>query len=364
MSTYKAAGVNYEVLDAGKRSALAAAMTTSSLLGLRGGQAHDESRGEPAFLFTLGEDKFALVLECLGTKSIIARKYQEETGVNKWAEIAIDTIGTIVNDIICVGALPLVVNAYFATGNADWYDVPGRYAALVDGWRWACEQSGAVWGGGESPGLSGVINDKETDLAGCAIGRIPPGREPLLGEELTDGDEIVLIASSGMHANGASLARKIAEKLPDSYATKLPSGQTFGDAVLAASVLYVKLVEELLNSDVRLTYVTQITGHGFRKVMRANRELTYRINKLPEVPEVLTFMCEQAGLDKEEAYGTFNMGAGFAVFCKPGSGNDVVAIAEKAGYGALVSGKVEAGPKQVILEPLGITYSEDELQLR
>ena len=113
-----------------------------------------------------------------------------------------------------------------------------------------------------------------------------------------------------------------------------------------------------------LSYVTQITGHGFRKVMRANRELTYRINKLPEVPEVLTFMCEQAGLDKEEAYGTFNMGAGFAVFCKTGSGNDVVAIAEKAGYSAFVAGKVEDGPKQVILQPLGITYSEEELQLR
>ena len=77
MSTYKAAGVDYKVLDAGKRSALAAAMTTSSLLGLRGGQADDESRGEPAFLFTIGDEKLALVLECLGTKSIIARKYKK-----------------------------------------------------------------------------------------------------------------------------------------------------------------------------------------------------------------------------------------------------------------------------------------------
>ena len=79
------------------------------------------------------------------------------------AHQAIEAIAAIVNDLCCVGAVPLVVNAYFATGSGDWYEQGTRKESLVSGWRAACEQAGATWGGGESPTLPGLIEPTEID---------------------------------------------------------------------------------------------------------------------------------------------------------------------------------------------------------
>jgi len=225
---YRDAGIDYDALDAGKRSAIANALSTSSLLQTRGARAMDPSRGEPAFVFELDGRAFAFVVEGLGTKSLIARHVLERQGVDRFADVAYDTVAAILNDLCCVGALPLVVNAYFATGSSDWYRETGRAEALLDGWRRACADAGCAWGGGESPSLPGLVSERDIELAGAAIGVVPAGRSPILGERLRAGDEIVLVASSGLHANGASLARLLAERLPDGYATQLADGQTLG----------------------------------------------------------------------------------------------------------------------------------------
>ena len=100
---------------------------------------------------------------------------------------------------------------------------------------------------------------------------------------------------------------------------------TFGEALLAPSVLYVELLRRLLgDGQVRLTYLSHITGHGLLKLMRPQRELTYRIRALPPVPPVLAFLAAQAELDAAAAHSTLNMGAGFAVYCRPGGGAHVV----------------------------------------
>lgn len=364
MDRYAAAGVDYEVLDAGKRRSVASALATSGFASPRGIQALDDSRGEPAFVFGLGDRQLAFVLECLGTKSTIARTVQEANGTNHFDAIGYDTVAAVVNDIICVGALPLVVNAYFATGSPDWYGVEGRFDALVDGWQRACRDAGTTWGGGESPGLSSIVVDTEIDLAGSAVGAVPEGRSPIFGQDLSAGDEIVLVASTGLHANGVSMARSAATDLAAGYGHRLASGATFGDAVLTPSAIYVGLVEALLADDVPVTYLSNLTGHGFRKLMRADREITYRITDLPPVPEVLQFLVEQNGMDAAEAYATFNMGAGFAVYCAAGSGVSVVAAAARTGHKAWVAGRVEAGPRAVVIESLDVTYSEKDLQLR
>src|SRR5438309_1988742 len=214
MTEYSDAGVDYDALDAAKRLAIAKALSTSGLLTARGGHALDSSRGEPAFVFELAGRAFAFVLEGLGTKSIIARRVLEEQGVNRFADVAYDTVAAIVNDLCCVGALPLVLNAYFATGGSDWYAQGERAAALLEGWRRACADAGCAWGGGESPSLAGLLAPDDIELAGAAVGVVPQGAAPILGGELAAGDEIVLVRSSGLHANGASLARLVADRLP------------------------------------------------------------------------------------------------------------------------------------------------------
>jgi len=171
------------------------------------------------------------------------------------------------------------------------------------------------------------------------------------------------VASSGLHANGASLARMLASRLPDGYASELASGETLGEALLAPSLLYAPLVATLLQADAGVTYISHVTGHGLLKLMRPNRPLTYRIRRLPKVPALLEFLVAQAGLDAHAAYSTFNMGAGYAVYCKPHGGEAVVATARQLGLDAVLAGGVEEGPRQVILEPVGVRYGGEELEL-
>ncbi len=360
---YERAGVDYTTLDAAKRRALAAALSTTGYAAARGAAVDDASRGEPAVVVEVGGLRLGFVLECLGTKSTIARAYEDCSGIDRFAAIGYDTVAAIVNDCCCVGALPFVVNAYFATGAASWYGGT-RHASLVEGFRRGCADSGAAWGGGESPTLAGLVATDAIDLAGSAVGRVPDGVAPLLGAGLSPGDEIVLVASSGLHANGASLARDVAAQLDAGLSTPMASGRDLGDALLDESVIYVPLVELALAEGIPLHYASHVTGHGLRKLMRANRALTYRIERLPEVPEVLAFLAERAGLSDHEAYGTLNMGAGFACYVGAGAGESLVSAASCLGYTALLAGHVEEGPRRVVLEPVGVEYGSGELELR
>jgi phosphoribosylformylglycinamidine cyclo-ligase len=362
-ASYRDAGVDYDALDAGKRLAIAKALSTSGLLAARGAHALDASRGEPAFVFELDERSFAFVVEGLGTKSIIARQVLEGQGINRFADVAYDTVAAILNDLCCVGALPLVVNAYFATGASDWYRDAERAGALLEGWRRACADAGCTWGGGESPSLPGLVDERDIELAGAAVGAVPKGCSPILGERLAPGDEIVLVASSGLHANGASLARLLAGRLPDGYATGLDSGATLGEALLEPSVMYAPLVAALIERGLQLTYISHVTGHGLLKLMRPSKALTYRIERLPDVPEVLAFLVERAGLDAHAAYSTFNMGSGYALYCPPGGGQEIVDVAAELGLAAVLAGHVEKGPRQVVIEPVGVRFEDAELEL-
>jgi phosphoribosylformylglycinamidine cyclo-ligase len=361
-SAYRSAGVDYQALDSGKRGALTEALTTSELLSRHGGQSLDESRGEPAFVFRCGGSTMGFVVEGLGTKSMIARQAASLVGPTGYANVAYDAVAAIVNDLCCVGALPLVVNAYFATGSSAWYSDRASHDALLRGWREACVDAEATWGGGESPSLPGLLAEPDIELAGSAVGLVPDGVDPFMGEQLRPGDEIVLLESNGLHANGASLARRVAERLAHGYGTMLPSGRGFGEALLDRSVIYVGLVRTLLEQGVGVHYLSHITGHGLLKLMRPRRELTYRVHRLPEVPEVLAFLCEQTEMTPAAAYSTFNMGAGFAVYCASGEGDEVVRLAGEQGLAAAVAGAVEEGPRRVVLEEPDVTYESEQLE--
>lgn len=363
MSEYGKLGIDYDVLDESKRAAIGFAQSTSHLLAQHGGSVVEASRGASAFVLELGGQHLAFVVEGLGTKSIISRHWWEAAGEDRFADVGIDAVGAIVNDVCSVGALPLVINAYFATGRSDWHGGTSGLRSLLEGWRRACELSGAVWGGGESPALPGLVSDDDIELAGSAIGLVPAEWGPILGEELRAGDAIVLVESSGLHANGASLARSVAAGLPDGLLTAMPSGRRFGDALLDPSVIYVPLVAELRRRGIRPSYLSHITGHGMRKLMRAPGDFVYVVDAVPEVPEVLSFLAEHAGIDAREAYGTFNMGAGFAVYVPADRAQDVVDAAAARGMRAALSGHVEAGARSVELPGLGFGYRGDELAL-
>jgi len=312
----------------------------------------------------VGPFYLASIVECLGSKALVADEMKALTGKSYYAGIAQDTIAMAVNDLITVGATPLVVQAYWAAGGSDWFGDAQRAQALVEGWKRACDVCGVAWGGGETPALAGIVEGGRIDLAASCTGIISPKSRLSVGDALAPGDAIVLLASSGIHANGLSLARKLVERLPEGYLTEVTPGVSYGEALLAPTTLYSPVTEALAKAGVAMHYCANITGHGWRKLLRHPSALTYRIHHVPAVPPVLSFIQRHANQDDREAYSTLNMGAGFALFVPAAEAERAVAIARAQGVEALVAGTVEAGPKQVLIEPIGVSFSDNDLQLR
>jgi phosphoribosylformylglycinamidine cyclo-ligase len=286
------------------------------------------------------------------------------TGKTYYDSLAQDTIAMVVNDLIVVGAMPQVVNAYFAIGDSNWMRDEERARDLITGWAAACDKIGATWGGGETPTLKGVIEPDTIDLGGSAVGVINPKQNLVLGDKLAAGDAIVLIESSGIHANGITFVRSLAEKNPKIYETKLPDGRQFGEAIMAPTHLYVNLVKDVQAAGVDVHYMVNVTGHGWRKLMRATQEFSYRLDAIPEPQPEFLFMQQQAGVDEQEMYGNFNMGAGFAFYVPPSDAQRVVNLAAALNLRATVAGTVQTGPKQVEIKPKGITFASDTLGVR
>jgi phosphoribosylformylglycinamidine cyclo-ligase len=174
----------------------------------------------------------------------------------------------------------------------------------------------------------------------------------------------MLVESSGIHANGVSLARKVAESLPKGYATPIGDGRLYGEALLDPTILYVPATEALFAAGIIPHYTVNVTGHGWRKLMRHPGAFTYRLHTLPPVPPVLSFIQEQSGINDFEAYGTFNMGAGFAFFVAAGDAEKALSVVQQTGLKAWKAGIVEQGIKQVVIEPLGLTFAAGDLHLR
>ena len=289
--SYESSGVSYDQLDAFKRACLQAARTTSGLLTDHGYSEPANTRGESCYLMEADDHFLGHVEEGLGTKNLVADAVYAQSGKTFYSEIAIDTVATIVNDLVTCGALPTCVAMHAAVGDSDWFSDSKRMQALVDGWAEGCRQAGAVWGGGETPTLKTIVNPEAIVLAGSAVGRISPKSLRITGE-VSEGDSIIFLASSGVQTNGLSLCRLIADKLPESYATPVGHGddRTYGEALLAPSVIYVKFVSECQKRDLKLNYVSHVTGHGWRKLMRLEDNFVYEITEPREPLAVFKFL--------------------------------------------------------------------------
>ncbi|HLL11976.1 MAG TPA: AIR synthase-related protein [Rubrivivax sp.] len=368
--SYEQAGVQYDLIDPLKVAAQRAAAATGAHLSAHGFSEVADSRGESAYVVDVGPFYIASIVECLGSKALVADDMFVLTDRSYYGGIAQDTIAMAVNDLITVGATPLVVQAYWAAGGSVWFTDAERSRALVDGWKAACDVCKVAWGGGETPALAGIVEAGRIDLAASCTGIVNPKPRLSLGERLAPGDAIVLLGSSGIHANGLSLARKLAERLPRGYLTEIEPGLTYGDALLAPTTLYSPVTEALWSAGIGVHYAANITGHGWRKLLRHPKALNYRIHTVPPVPPVLRFIAEHAGHDDAEAYGTLNMGAGFALFVAAEAAERTVQVAQQCGVPAWLAGTVEAGDdaspsaKKLLIEPLGIEFSGQDLQLR
>lgn len=364
---YAEAGVDYSQIDPSKLLAQELAAKTAHHLGRLGLEEIESSRGESAYVIKMGALSIAFVTEALGTKNLVADAVRLYTGRTHYDNIARDTVATILNDLCSVGARPAALTAYWGAGDGAWFSDAERARDLTQGWAAACDECRVAWGGGETQVLPSLIEAGRVVLGGSAVGIITASDHTLHGTRLEAGDQILLVPASGIHANGLSLARKVASQLPQGYQTPISSGpvaRTYGEALLDATPQYSPLIENLQVSGVPLHYAAHITGHGWRKIMRADRELSYVLHEIPPVPPVLSFLQQAAGLSTEEAYGTLNMGAGFALYLPASSVQAALHVGKQSGFDLLHAGEVVPGRKRVSIEPLGVSFEGTSLQVR
>ena len=354
--------------DAFKRACQQAAGGTRGALAQQGLAEPAGVRGESAYLLEDQDQFLAHVEEGLGTKNLVADAMLALTGRSFYRAIGIDTVATIVNDLITCGALPVSVAMHAGVGDAQWFAQEDRARDLAEGFAEGCVQAQAVWGGGETPALRGIIEPTAIVLAGSAVGLIRPKSRRIIGD-VRAGDVMVFLASSGVQTNGLTLCRRIAESLPRGYLTNLScpgENRCYGEVLLDPSVIYVRFVQACQAASLPLHYLAHVTGHGWRKLMRLEEPFVYRVtNPRPALP-IFQFLMKEGPIERREAYATFNMGVGFAAYVAPGDAEHCVALARGAGYDAWAAGVVEKdGQRKAVEVPaLDLTFEAESLRLR
>ncbi len=371
---YEQSGDNYKLKDPFKVIALKATRKTinNSKRFIKYGLNISDipgSRGESAYRMSFKSDKpiefqFAHVEESIGTKNIIADELIKEFGKSYYYNIAIDNVASIVNDLSTCGAFPLSFMLHLAAYPNEWYLDENIIEPLLEGTAHACNLAGLTWGGGESATDRDIIEKGRAMLSGSATGIIYPSTNVLSEDKIEIGDRIVIFESSGVHTNGITLLRKeLLKKLPQGYKTKLSDGTTYGEALMTPSIIYAKLVEEILIKS-EIHYSVIITGHGWRKFMRSNRQLTYDIEQIPPAQPIFDLIKKYSGSNDRDMYDTYNMGAGFAVFAPAEQVKTIQKIAKKLGIASYDAGSVKKGAKKLIINPLNLEFTQADMTIR
>jgi phosphoribosylformylglycinamidine cyclo-ligase len=363
-------GVDYSAMDPFKLEAQTTALTTLGAQRKRDMKELPWSRGESAHLMEIAPGLvIGSCIEGLGTKNIVADALYHLFGDRSFYEsVAQDTVAMIVNDLITVGISPYVVNMHIDTGHSAWFSDKRRRKDLCQGWAKACQLANAVWGCGESAALPGITHHGRNSLSGAAWGFAK--MDDLLRPDLIEhGDAIVLLQSSGIHANGLSAVRKMAKRLQQRYQTPLSDGRMLGEALLDPTPIYVSVVEECIRASTSkeryLHYGVNITGHGWRKLMRAKQSFEYIIEAIPDPQPVFHFIQKTEGLTDRQAYETLNMGAGFALFVPERNVGTVITIAKQNSIHAFHAGTIKRnGKRRVNIKPLKLVFEGESLSVR
>lgn len=244
----------------------------------------------------------------VGTKLLLA------FDLDQHHTVGIDLVAMCVNDILVQGAEPLFFLDYLATGRL----VPEQAAAIVQGMAAGCRQAGCALIGGETAEMPGFYPPGHYDLAGFAVGVVE--REKIIdGSRVTPGDKLIGLPSTGLHANGFSLARKILLERGDRVPGWEGDLKALKKEMLTPTRIYVPYVLPLL-AKYRLKAMAHITGGGL--VENLPRSLPQGCDALIEVgswpvPPIFDLIARLGPVEPLEMYRTFNMGIGFVLVVDP-----------------------------------------------
>jgi phosphoribosylformylglycinamidine cyclo-ligase len=262
--------------------------------------------------------------------------------------VGIDLVAMGVNDVLVHGAEPLYFLDYIGTARVD----PARVETLVAGVAAGCRQAGCALVGGETAELPDLYAPGEYDLAGFAVGVVEHAKI-LDGAAVKPGDVVLGLASSGLHSNGYSLARRIVfdvMKLP--IDAMLPgTGRTVADVLLEPTRIYVRAILPIRED---VTAMAHVTGGGLTgnlpRVLPAGCRAIVRPGAWAERrPPVFRTLQEAGRVGDAEMFRTFNMGIGYVVIVRPGAADSVSARLAAAGEEVSVIGEVVAGERGVEL---------------
>jgi phosphoribosylformylglycinamidine cyclo-ligase len=293
----------------------------------------------------------ALSTDGVGSKVIVAEQ------LDRFDTVGIDCIAMNVNDVICVGADPIAVLDYIAVEEAD----PARLAQIADGLRRGAEEAQVEIPGGELAVLPELLRGHPSprgfDLLGFCIGLVDLD-DMVTGEEVEPGDAIVGLPSSGVHSNGYTLARRVLTDLNE--APPELGGATVGETLLEPTVIYVRAVRDLLESQVDVRGLAHITGEGFLNLLRLHAPVGYRIDAPLPVPPIFELIAERGEVREEELWEVFNMGCGFCCVVPWDQREAAVAMLSTRHRGAAVIGQVTPTAGVVELRSRGLLGRRDE----
>jgi len=352
--------VDYSKLDPVKRAAIEGFSGLNKFPERLGFRIVAETLGEPAIAIDLPKQDFLLAfnVEGLGTKNMIADAMSSDKrgkGIKYYESIGKDCVAMSTNDLAAIGADAFVYGDILSSGDSNWFADIEKSRAVLKGFKDAAEEIGMAIPCGETPTLKGVVHEGTIDMAGASLGLIKPKGRLVYGQNLAAGDKIIGLESSGIHSNGVSLARKVADQLPQGYFSELPSGKIFGEELLESTILYTGLLMDILEK-CEVHYLSPITGHGWKKIMRAKKDFSYEIDFVPEPGELFDFLAEKSGVSQKEAYFTWNMGIGYAVIAPKESAEKIAGISEKNGIKSFELGAVKNGKKEVKIIPKNIVF--------
>jgi len=293
-----------------------------------------EGVGGFAGLFRIGEGRYlAAATDGVGTKLEIAR------ATGRLDTVGIDLVAMCADDVVCTGAEPLFFLDYVAVGRVE----PERVRAIVAGVAEGCRRAGCALLGGETAEHPGVMAEDAFDLAGFCVGVVD--EDSLLGpHRVAEGDAIVGLASSGLHANGYSLVRRaLLEDAGFGLDDVLPRiGRSLADELLVPTAIYAPLVRSAALGGL-VHAAAHVTGGGLEenlgRVLPEGLAAEIRWGSWP-VPAVIEVIGELPGITEQDLRATFNLGVGMALVVPSERVDDLVATAEASGTRAFVLGAV------------------------
>jgi len=291
-------------------------------------------------LFSLNKDKYQSPVLVSSTDGV-GTKLKLAFELNRHNTVGIDLVAMCVNDIIVQGAEPLFFLDYLATGML----APEKAAGIIEGIAEGCRQAGCALVGGETAELPGFYSDGEYDLAGFTVGVVD--RDAIIdGSSIQVGEVLIGIASNGLHSNGYSLARRIAnERLEGGLEAVLPElGEPLGDALLRPTRIYVKSILNLLRS-FTIQGMAHITGGGLLenvpRILPRHCKAVIHKDAWPKLP-LFEILREAGNLEEKELYRTFNYGIGMVLVVRKEDADDIISRLHGLHEQAYVIGEIAA----------------------